>query len=135
MAFFIWDDRYSVHVQEMDEQHKRLFAIMEQLHHAMTGGKGNDTLVEVLKGLHDYTSEHFSKEEQYMQKVGYLGLAEQKRQHTLFIQKISEYENNLKDKKLGLSIDVMNFLKDWLINHIQASDAKYTKTFNEHNLL
>jgi hemerythrin len=119
----------------MDEQHQRLFEIMEQLHKAMTEGKGNAALAEVLKSLHDYSEEHFSKEEQYMQTFGSSGLAEQKKQHTIFIQKISDYQISLNDKKLGLSIEVMTFLKDWLINHIQETDSKYAKSFNEHNLL
>ncbi|MFH0967763.1 MAG: bacteriohemerythrin [Methanobacteriota archaeon] len=135
MAFFTWDTKYSVHVKEMDEQHQRLFSIMGQLHNAMSEGKGNATLSEVLKNLHDYTVEHFSKEEQYMQKFGYSGLADQKKQHAIFVQKITDYQNNLDNKKLGLSIEVMTFLKDWLINHIQATDSKYSQIFNDHNLL
>lgn len=134
MAFFTWDEKYSVHVKEMDEQHQRLFDIMAQLHTAMSEGKGNATLIEVLKSLHDYTVEHFSKEEQYMQKFGYSGLSEQKKQHAIFIQKITDYQTSLNDKKLGLSIEVMKFLKDWLIDHIQETDSKYAKSFNEHNL-
>ena len=68
-----------------------------------------------------------------MQKFGYSGLAEQKKQHSLFIQKITDYQNSLKDKKLSLSIEVMSFLKDWLINHIQATDSKYADAFHDHN--
>jgi hemerythrin len=134
MTFVTWDEKYSVHVKEMDEQHQRLFAILDQLHNAMLNGKGNAAMAEVLTSLQDYTVQHFAKEEQYMAKFGYPGLAEQKTQHALFIKKIAEYQKGLADKKLGLSLDVMNFLKDWLVKHIQVVDAKYSDTFHKHNL-
>lgn len=134
MSFFTWDEKYSVQVAEMDDQHKRLFEIIADLHQAMSQGKGNTVMADILKKLQDYTVTHFKKEEEYMQKFGYSGLAEQKKQHTLFIQKLSDYQISLSDKKLGLSIEVMTFLKDWLITHIQQVDTNYSETFHSHNL-
>jgi hemerythrin len=134
MGFVAWDENYSVHVKEMDDQHKRLFAILDQLHAAMLSGKGNAAMADVLTSLQNYTIQHFAKEEEYMQKFSYPGLAEQKTQHALFIKKIAEYQKGLHDKKLGLSVDVMKFLKEWLVNHIQVIDAKYSDTFHKHNL-
>jgi hemerythrin len=134
MAFFTWDDAYSVQVKEMDDQHKRLFEIMAKLHTAMTEGKSNTIMAGVLDELHDYTLEHFTKEEKHLASFGYPGLSEQKKQHAIFVAKIKEYQEKMKDQKFGLSIELMNFLKDWLVNHIKAVDSKYAETFHSHHL-
>lgn len=134
MSLVSWNDSYSVHVHEMDNQHKRLFELINQLHDAMLAGKGNETMDSILRGLKEYTITHFSAEEKYMEQFKYIGLVEQKREHASFIKKIEEYEKQLKDRKLGLSIDVMNYLKDWLIHHIQSVDSRYGETFQQHGL-
>jgi len=134
MAFFTWNEQYSVHVEAMDNQHKRLFELISKLHEAMLTGKGNAELGEVLKGLKEYTTTHFAEEEKYMESFKYSGLVEQKKQHHAFIDKISEYETDLTEKRLGLSIDVLNFLKNWLVHHIQTLDAKYAESFHAHGM-
>lgn len=134
MSLFTWNEKYSVHVENMDNQHKRLFELINRLHEAMSTGKGNAELGEILNGLKDYTVTHFADEEKYMESFGYTGLAEQKKQHKIFVDKISEYATELNEKKLGLSIEVLNFLKDWLVHHIQNIDTKYTENFHAHGM-
>lgn len=132
MGIFTWNEKFSVQVEEMDDQHKVLFDLINQLHDAMSTGKGNEIMAGILAGLKDYTLTHFSKEEKYLESFHYSGIAEQKKQHQLFVEKISEYEQKLTEKKLGLSIDVLHFLRDWLIQHIQTIDAKYADSFHSH---
>ena len=134
MAVFTWSEKYSVHVEKMDNQHKKLFDLINQLHEAMSTGKGNEVMEGILKGLRDYSITHFTEEEKYMASFGYSGLSEQKKMHKMFIDTIDEYEQRATDKKLGLSIDVLHFLRDWLIQHIQSTDAKYGDTFNAHGM-
>jgi hemerythrin-like metal-binding protein len=118
----------------MDEQHKKLFDLINQLHDAMTSGKGNEAMAEILKGLKDYTTYHFTDEEKNLESFHYAGLAEQKKQHKMFVDKIAEYEKSLNEKRLGLSIDVFHFLRDWLIQHIQTVDARYADEFHSHGM-
>ena len=134
MSLFTWNEKYSVHVETMDTQHKKLFELIAKLHEAMSAGKGNTEVGEILRGLNEYTTTHFADEEKYMESFGYTGLAEQKKQHQVFIDKINGYEKDLSEKRLGLSIDVLNFLKDWLVQHIQTTDAKYTEKFHAHGM-
>ncbi len=134
MAIFTWDEKFSVHVEKMDEQHKKLFDLINQLHEAMSSGKGNAIMVEILSGLKDYTNVHFTEEEKHLQSFNYSGLAEQKKQHKLFIDKIEGYQKDLTEKRLGLSIEVMQFLRDWLLTHIQTIDAKYGDIFHSHGM-
>lgn len=134
MALISWSDKYSVGVSEMDSHHKKLLEMINSLHDAMKQGKSKEVLSKTVKELLDYTDFHFKKEEDYMKKYKYSGLSEQLNQHKFFVDKIKKFQDDLNSGKLTLSIEVMNFLRDWLINHIQILDKKYSDLFNEHGL-
>ncbi len=134
MAMFNWSDKYSVNVAEMDNQHKELLNILNELYDAMSARKSNEVLGTVITKLLNYTRKHFSIEEAYMQKFNYTGYPTQKREHEFFIGKIQEFQKDLAAGKLTLSLDISTFLKNWLINHISVEDKKYSSVFNAKNL-
>jgi hemerythrin len=125
MALVTWQDSYSVNVRQFDDQHRQLFAIMNQLHDAMRGGKGSQVLLEVLASLIAYTQSHFSDEERLMKLHGYSGLAAQKKMHDFFVEKMRNYQRDTESGKGVITLELMNFLKDWLVQHIQREDVKY----------
>ncbi|MFA5479498.1 MAG: bacteriohemerythrin [Candidatus Muiribacteriota bacterium] len=131
MPLFVWKNDYSVKVNAMDNQHKQLFAIMDKLHEYMKVGKGSEMLESILTELSTYTQRHFGDEEKLMAQHGYPGIEDQKRAHKQFIDKISEYRNDIKAKKLVSAVQTMDFLKKWLLNHIMVIDAKYADFFNQ----
>lgn len=127
MPIFTWNDTYSVSVKGMDEQHKKLFDIINQLFTAMSAGKGKEALEPVLKEMYDYTVTHFTAEEKLLQELGYPGLVEQKRQHAIYVQKVAEMQQKLgTSAKMALPMETSQFLKDWLLNHILVVDKKYS---------
>ncbi len=63
MAFIAWTDELSVDIGEIDEQHKKLINMINDLSYAMSKGKGRDVIEAILVGLRDYTVEHFAHEE------------------------------------------------------------------------
>ena len=65
---FAWKDSYSIGVQEIDAQHRRLFSLADELHSAMNAGKGKVVLEQVLQNLITYTKSHFAGEERLMQR-------------------------------------------------------------------
>lgn len=73
-ATFQWKDSYSVKVAALDNQHKKLFDLVNELHVAMSQGHGKDVAGDVLRRLIDYTVHHFSAEETLMQKHNFPGL-------------------------------------------------------------
>lgn len=131
MAFFTWDQKYVLGVADIDGQHQRLVAMMEELHEAMRAGKGADILDKIIMKLRTYTMTHFLAEEKRMQEVNYPDYAHHKNQHQEFISKITEFQRHRAENKVGLSMNVMNFLKEWLVNHIMGTDKKYVPYFNE----
>lgn len=125
MGLFRWETKYSVGNIEMDNHHQRLFQIINSLHEAMLEGNSKRILEEIFTQLIDYTQFHFSAEEEYMKAMSYPQLLEHQVQHTAFINRVIEYRDDFVAGNSNLSLQVMNFLRDWLINHILGSDKKY----------
>ncbi len=125
MAFIKWDDKFLTGVSEADNQHKKLVKLINELYDTMKQGKEQNIIGKIIDELAKYAIVHFSTEEKLMQKYGYPGLANHKREHEIFIQKVEEFKKEQAEGKITLSIKVLNFLKDWLINHIMGTDKEY----------
>ena len=134
MSLFSWNDKYSVNVTKIDEQHKKLFEIANRLFEAMKTAKTKSVMVGVLIELENYTVYHFTKEEKYMKKFGYASYPQHKKEHNFFVDKVSDFRNDYENGKLTNSLEVMTFLGNWLINHICVIDKGYSKLFNDHGL-
>jgi hemerythrin len=134
MTLINWNDSLSVKVQEIDVQHQKLISMINELHDAMKHGKGKDVVGKIVNGLISYTATHFKTEEKYFDQFGYPETDTHKKEHAAFVQKVSNFKEEYEEGKLGLSIEIMLFLSDWLKNHIKATDMKYSKFFNEKGL-
>lgn len=130
MALFNWKDEFSVKVTKFDEHHKKLIGLINELHEAMLKGQQQAVIGKTLKSLADYTKYHFGEEEKMMTGYGYPGLQEHKAQHDAFVEKVRHSIAQYEAGKLALSIEVMNFLRDWLKGHIMQTDKKYTAFFS-----
>ncbi|MFH2066467.1 MAG: bacteriohemerythrin [Pseudomonadota bacterium] len=119
-----WGPQYSVGVRNMDQQHMRLIDLINELYSALKSGKAGDVQESILDGLISYTREHFAKEEALLRVHKFEGLAEQEKMHRGFEAKVAEYQKKMQSGA-SLGVDAMNFLKDWLVNHIQKTDKQY----------
>jgi hemerythrin len=134
MAHMNWEERYSVKVREIDEQHKKLIDLINSLHDAMVEGKAKDAMGELLRDLVSYADTHFVLEEKYMSRFNYPGNIAHQYEHKAFTQKVLDFQKNFNEGKILFSLEVMNFLKSWLINHILITDMRYSSFFNENGL-
>ncbi|MBA4383489.1 MAG: hemerythrin [Anaerolinea sp.] len=126
MAFLAWKAEYSVGNEKLDQQHQMLVELINKLHEAMKAGKAGKEIGLIVDEMVEYTKFHFGTEEKLMAEKNYIGLATQKNEHSTFIKKTVEFQNEVNSGKLAVSLDVLNFLKDWLTNHILISDMKYS---------
>lgn len=131
MAFLTWNDSFSVCVDEFDRQHKRLFEMINGLYDAMKQGKGNEVVSGLLSGLKSYTVTHFKGEETELQRVKYPEFAAHKAQHEAFTKRIADFQESFSGGKANLSVEILNFLRDWLSNHIMVVDKKYAPYFSK----
>ena len=132
MDFVIWNEKYSVKVPSIDEQHKKLVCIINELYSSMKAGKSREQLGKTLEDLVEYTKYHFSYEEKLLEKTGYEDIEEHKKQHNAFADKITTTCKNYESGKMFMSIDICNFLQNWLIQHIQGTDQKYSQILLQH---
>lgn len=130
MSIIKWSDEYSVSIRQVDAQHKQLIALINQFHDAMTAGKAKDVMEKVFSELVTYTKFHFAKEEELLKTYNYPGLLAHKTKHDELTKKVFKYHDEFKSGKNILSIELMNFLKDWLVNHILGTDKQYSAFLN-----
>jgi len=129
-VLFCWDSTYSVNIGVIDTQHKTLVTMINDLHQAMAKGSGKEKLGGILSNLIKYTRAHFATEETLMQTHGYPGFLAQKSEHESLTKTVLDLQSRFLSNQVGLSIEVMDFLKDWLVKHILGSDKKYTSFLN-----
>jgi len=130
MALFTWNDSYSVKVVQCDEQHKKLFAIINELADAMRMGKGQDVIGKTVGELAQYTRVHFQQEEEMLRKTGYPQLAPHQEMHKKFVADIESLQKQAQSGQNTNSVKVLNLLRDWLVNHIQKTDKQYSAHLN-----
>lgn len=134
MPLITWTDSFSVKVAEIDKEHKKLVEMINKLYDAMKVGKSKDVMGEILNNLISYTATHFKTEEKYFDLYNYPEKETHKAEHKEFVKTVTKFKNDFDSGNATISIEVMNFLKDWLTKHINGTDKKYTKCFNDHGL-
>ena len=134
MAYIDWSDELSVQVAEIDQQHQKLVSMLNELHDAMRERKSKDSLGKIIEGLVGYAGTHFATEEKYFDQYGYPEATAHIGENREFVAKVSDFKQGFDEGQIMLSIDVMDFLENWLVTHIQGSDKKYGPFFNEKGL-
>ena len=112
-------------IDGMDNQHRRLFDLINELSEAIAEGKGRDVLARVLDALIDYTAKHFADEERLLEEINYPELDAQRRSHKAFVAKVMESRAGFQAGTSMVASEVVNFLNDWLVKHIGGMDKKY----------
>lgn len=130
-----WSSALSVGVREIDGQHQRLVKLINDLDEAMRVGKGKEMLGRIVSELAGYARVHFSTEEKYFDQFGYPEAPEHRQEHRNFIEKVSGFKAEFDAGRLGLTIEIMSFLSDWLKGHILGKDKRYSAFFNEKGLV
>jgi len=131
MPLFGWKDEFSVKVGLFDTQHKKLIDMVNELYDAMKAGKGSDVLGKIFLSLAEYTANHFKDEENLMLQHKYSDYYKHKKEHDELTTQVAELKQKFTDKKMFVTIELMNFLKDWLLHHIMETDKSYGDYFNE----
>ena len=124
---FPWNDSYSVRIPQIDAQHKGLIRLINDLHSAMAAGKGKEALGTILDELVRYTESHFKYEEGMLRQRQYSGLAAHQSEHQKLTGQVIELRERFRSARLTLSVEVMQFLKNWLGNHIMVHDQAYAR--------
>ena len=130
-----WAPRMSVGVAILDEDHKRIMAMINKLHDAMVIGHAKDILGEIFHDLMVYINLHFETEEAMFDQTGYQGGDEQKKLHKEFAAKTLSIKQQFKENPQSVQpMEILYFLKDWWLDHIMNTDKKYASFLNAHGI-
>jgi hemerythrin len=120
---FAWDDRLALNVALIDEEHRSLFALAQRLYEAMAAGQARERLGDILFELLRYTRVHFAHEEHLMERHAYPRLSGHRRQHHDLTDRVQDFHARFVSGETGLGLDLLQFLRTWLDEHIATSDA------------
>jgi hemerythrin len=131
VAFITWTYLFSVGVSDMDNEHKVMVALINELYDAMQQGRSEEVLKKIVDEVIKYTKIHFVHEELLLAETNYPGADAHKKEHDGFIKHILMFHAKCTDDPRGAdAINLMNFLRNWLVNHILFSDHKYKAFLN-----
>ena len=130
MVFFGWSPEYSVHIKELDDQHKKLLVMMNEVYSAIQEKQGYFNISRFLSEMSEYAIAHFSKEEQLLKKYEYGELEAQQKEHNLFFDQITIFKTRLEDGDPDVMDEIAEYLSLWLSGHIIGHDKKYSDFLN-----
>ncbi len=129
-----WEDKYSVGVSIIDEEHKKFIDIINKVIAAKEHNNNPEEILGILNEMIKYAQKHFKTEETYMKKFNYQEYYYHKEEHNNFCLKIIAYNNRVIDSDYQIANKILEYLKRWFVNHIQETDRKYTNCFNKNGL-
>jgi len=125
MPFLKWMPGYSVKIEEMDNQHKKLMELANEVHDAVTKSKGNEKVNSVLNDLIVCIKEHFTAEEQLLRRIKFPHYSSHKAEHEKLTQKVIDLLKRLASEQGNTGYELLHFLRTWLVDHIQEKDMQY----------
>lgn len=134
MPLFEWSDKLSVNVREMDQQHKKLFDLINDFYDALFEDTEMEIIEKIFEGLLDYTEMHFGREEELMKQYSFSGYSVQKQQHENLVNEVVDMHKRYLSGDKEISVRIAILLRDWLQDHIVVEDKKYGAHFNSKGI-
>ena len=131
MPLMTWTEEMSVKVKVLDDDHKTLIDMLNELNDGIEASRARAALESVIEKLSNYTRIHFAREERMFAQTDYAEGAAHKAEHALLARRVMNLQARFESgqsKELGL--ETMAFLKSWLTDHIMGSDQKYGPHLN-----
>jgi hemerythrin len=134
MAYLNWNNTLSVNIESIDKQHQKLIDLINDFYDNLQKRQNKENIVTLIAGMKDYTCKHFMAEERLMKQHAYPDYEAHKCEHDAFIAKVTDLETRHNKGTLIVSFEITSFLKDWLKNHIQGVDKKYSDFFIQNGV-
>ncbi|MTJ82155.1 MAG: bacteriohemerythrin [Telmatospirillum sp.] len=126
MSLVQWSDELTVGVAAVDDDHRKLFSLVNYLYDSMVAGRERPVVDDFINSLLIYTREHFAREEAFFEETGYPDSFVHKKEHDDLIRQITDVRESFKSGATPQkTLEMIGFLNKWLIEHIRKSDKKY----------
>jgi methyl-accepting chemotaxis protein len=129
-----WTEAMDNAIEEMDEQHRKIVQMVDQLYIGLRTDKPKKEIKELLKMLVDYTAWHFSSEERYFQEFEFANATAHKKEHDAFMAHIDSFRKKYQAGKIKFYDDVMRYNKTWIEEHFATADKQYEELFMKNGL-
>jgi hemerythrin len=130
-----WNDKYSVGISMIDEEHKKLIGILNKAIFMKGHNDNPEELRELLREVTNYALTHFKTEEAYMKEFNYPEYQDHKEEHRGFSTEIIAYLHKVIKGDCQIANEIIEYLKWWFVNHIQVTDKKYVVCFKKNDLI
>ena len=131
MAEMIWNETMSVGVGGLDDDHKELVALLNEMDEAVAAGQNRDAINAIIDRLTESIKTHFAKEEALMAKSGFPGAAEHTREHDETLKAVLEWQAHFRSSSAPMmSPEILSGFQSWLDNNIQGADMVYGPYLN-----
>jgi hemerythrin-like metal-binding protein len=127
MSFFIWKNSFNTNIPEIDIQHRYIFTVLNRLYDAVQASSEIYYVKQLFNEMNEYAADHFTTEEKLMAQSGYPGLESQLKQHEYYKEQMVYLSGAIEEKNPAVCRDLLQFLKDWFINHILQEDLKFAE--------
>jgi hemerythrin-like metal-binding protein len=129
-----WKSEYNTGILKIDTQHQRLVELINNLTNAYSSKADRHQIEKIFLGLVNYCNYHFTSEEQVMQDHNYHEYTDHKNKHDNFFDKIDECKMKYHKGNAAALLDTIDYLNEWLIDHILVEDRKYVpELFDKFN--
>ncbi|MBU2646204.1 bacteriohemerythrin [bacterium] len=134
MVAISWDDSYSVHVESIDAQHKKIMSLLNDLHRISITDAGDQQLEAALTSLLEYTRAHFHYEESFLEKFHFPFVKSHQEKHAGFFTAIERIKKELLNGRGKNNKKLINYMVTWLKYHIVSEDKQYVCFMLEHGI-
>jgi hemerythrin len=125
MVLFTWSDKFSVNHQRMDEHHRRLVSLMNELDEAISTKRGDEVVGAAIEELARYAAEHLREEDRFMEAIQYPDRENHRAIHKFFADEIALLRLAYATGHLVRVQSIAQFLRDWFVHHIFSEDLRY----------
>ncbi|MBF0178389.1 MAG: bacteriohemerythrin [Magnetococcales bacterium] len=131
VEFFPWTDTLLTGVRDVDDDHKKLVAMVNKIHRLLKESAGSAAVGQVINELAAYTQFHFAREEKFFDQFGYPDTASHKEKHVQLLQGVSTLMKEFAEGDFAAPMDLLTVAKAWLINHIMKTDMAFAPFLKE----
>jgi diguanylate cyclase (GGDEF)-like protein/hemerythrin-like metal-binding protein len=128
-SWIVFNRSHETGSPEMDQQHKQLIALANQLNVSINAGESTELIGRQFEELVLYTRFHFSTEERLMEQNGYPDQHEHRQSHLRLLSDIGHIKARLHQ---GSELIALQTIKDWLLGHIETSDKLLGAYLRQH---
>ena len=122
-----WEDAYVTGIDEFDNHHRKLFAMLNKSYHMIVAGSSQQELEELLADLLDYIRYHFAAEEELMRAKEYRNIDRHVIEHINFTHRILSFEKEAREGGQFLPVEIFDYIRRWFLEHIVTVDVKMSR--------